>query len=262
MQLHIKNDVNQKVQKVSIVKNLIMNIVAPTSAILLLAATPALAQYGDSGGSSGASSSTGATRTAAFTSYVDVMYSMQNSDDDIRGTTTTQGGGGGLGGLLGGGGNNTNPVRDPVLDKGQGFAVLAGFRRKGWYGFEFGGSYAKDEDVQKQSLLFNTLIYPFENNFYIKLASGVTRYVEYPLAQSVDAFEDSDDDFITINYGAGIGYVFPFEVGDTPLGIRAEVVYHVADRFLERENDFEEDINAPGNLKEIQFNVGIRFPLK
>lgn len=262
MQLHIKNDVNQKVQKVSIVKNLIMNIVAPTSAILLLAATPALAQYGDSGGSSGASSSTGATRTAAFTSYVDVMYSMQNSDDDIRGTTTTQGGGGGLGGLLGGGGNNTNPVRDPVLDKGQGFAVLAGFRRKGWYGFEFGGSYAKDEDVQKQSLLFNTLIYPFENNFYIKLASGVTRYVEYPLAQSVDAFEDSDDDFITINYGAGIGYVFPFEVGDTPLGIRAEVVYHVADRFLERENDFEEDINAPGNLKEIQFNIGIRFPLK
>ena len=262
MQLHIKNEVNQKVQKVSIVKNLIMNIVAPTSAILLLAATPALAQYGDSGGSSGASSSTGSTRTAAFTSYVDVMYSMQNSDDDIRGTTTTQGGGGGLGGLLGGGGNNTNPVRDPVLDKGQGFAVLAGFRRKGWYGFEFGGSYAKDEDVQKQSLLFNTLIYPFENNFYIKLASGVTRYVEYPLAQSVDAFEDSDDDFITINYGAGIGYVFPFEVGDTPLGIRAEVVYHVADRFLERENDFEEDINAPGNLKEIQFNVGIRFPLK
>ena len=247
----------------NIVKNLIRNIIAPSSAILLLASTPVLAQYGEGGGSTGASSSNGASGSSSFTSYVDVMYSLQNSDDDTRGTTTTQGGGsGGLGGLLGGGGNNTAPVRDPVLDKGQGFAVLAGFRRKGWYGFEFGGSYAKDEDVQKQSLLFNTLIYPFENNFYIKLASGVTRYVEYPLAQSVDAFEDSDDDFITINYGAGIGYVLPLEIGDTPIGIRAEAVYHVADRFLERENDFEEDINAPGNLKEIQFNIGIRFPLK
>ncbi|MBU0537826.1 MAG: hypothetical protein KKF24_02535, partial [Gammaproteobacteria bacterium] len=174
-------------------KNLIRNIIAPSSAILLLASTPVLAQYGEGGGSTGASSSSGASGSSSFTSYVDVMYSLQNSDDDTRGTTTTQGGGsGGLGGLLGGGGNNTAPVRDPVLDKGQGFAVLAGFRRKGWYGFEFGGSYAKDEDVQKQSLLFNTLIYPFENNFYIKLASGVTRYVEYPLAQSVDAFEDSD----------------------------------------------------------------------
>ncbi|MFT6552335.1 MAG: hypothetical protein ACJA1I_002387 [Zhongshania marina] len=247
----------------NIVKNLIKNIIAPSSAILLLASTPVLAQYGEGSGSTGVSSSSGASGSSSFTSYVDVMYSLQNSDDDTRGTTSTQGGGsGGLGGLLGAGGNNTAPVRDPVLDKGQGFAVLAGFRRKGWYGFEFGGSYAKDEDVQKQSLLFNTLIYPFENNFYIKLASGVTRYVEYPLAQSVDAFEDSDDDFITINYGAGIGYVLPLEIGDTPIGIRAEAVYHVADRFLERENDFEEDINAPGNLKEIQFNIGIRFPLK
>lgn len=244
-------------------KNFIKNIAGPTSAILLLASTPALAQYDDNGGSTAASNSSGTSGSSSFVSYFDVMYSLQNSDDDTRGTTTTQGGGGGgLGGLLGGGGNNTDPVRDPVLDKGQGFAVLAGFRRKGWYGFEFGGSYAKDEDVQKQSLLFNTLIYPFENNFYIKLASGVTRYVEYPLAQSVDAFEDSDDDFITINYGAGVGYVFPLEIGDTPIGIRAEAVYHVADRFLERENDFEEDINAPGNLKEIQFNIGIRFPLK
>ncbi|MEX1669223.1 hypothetical protein AB4876_09895 [Zhongshania guokunii] len=244
-------------------KNLIRNIIAPTSAILLLASGSAFAQYGEGGGTSATTSSSGTSGSTAFTSYLDVMYSLQNSDDDVRGTTTTQGGGGGgLGGVLGGGGNNTEPVRDPVLDQGQGITVLAGFRRKGWYGFEFGGSYAKDEDVQKQSLLFNTLIYPFENNFYIKLASGVTRYVEYPLAQSVDAFEDSDDDFITINYGAGIGYVFPFELSDTPLGIRAEVVYHVADRFLERENDFEEDINAPGNLKEIQFNLGIRIPLR
>jgi len=244
------------------VKKLIRNIIAPTTALLLLASGTAFAQYDEGGSSAAPANSSGTTGSKSFTSYLDVMYSLQNSDDDVRGTTTTQGGGGGLGGILGAGGNNTDPVRDPVLDKGQGFAILAGFRRKGWYGFEFGGSYAKDEDVQKQSLLFNTLIYPFENNFYIKLASGVTRYVEYPLAQSVDSFEDSDDDFITINYGAGIGYVFPFEVADTPLGIRAEVVYHVADRFLERENDFEEDINAPGNLKEIQFNVGIRFPLR
>ena len=90
---------------------------------------------------------------------------------------------------------------------------------------------------------------------------GVTRYVEYPIERSDDPIPDGDDDFTTANYGGGVGYVLPIEFGETSLGIRAEAVYLVGDRFLERENDFEDDIRAPGTFKEVQFNIGVRFPL-
>lgn len=225
-------------------------------AILMAVASPAYAQYGEGEGTAAASSSSTGTGSTDFSSYVDVMFNYEKSETEPR-SRTTQNSGGMLGGL---GGSTTTTIEDPI-GTAKGMSVLAGFRRKGWYGFEFGASYTSGGDVDKQSLIFNTLIYPFDNNLYLKLASGVTRYVEYPIERGSDPIPDGDDDFITINYGAGLGYVIPFNVGDTPLGIRLEAVYLAGDRFLERESDFEEDIRAPGTLKDIQINIGLRFPL-
>lgn len=239
--------------EVSPVTNILNKYAISVVLSLFLFAGQAQAQYGDSDAPSASANNASGAGSKAFSSYVDVMFSAQKSKDDDSQTVTTS-----PGSLLVAPETKTY---DPVLDTAKGISVLAGFRRKGWYGFEFGAAYAKDNDVQKQSLLFNTLIYPFENNLYIKLASGVTRYVEYPISRSEDAIADGDDDFITINYGAGIGYVLPVTLGNHKFGIRAEAVYHVADRFLERESDFEEDIRAPGTLKEVQLNIGIRFPL-
>ncbi|GAB3372837.1 hypothetical protein GCM10027567_08790 [Spongiibacter taiwanensis] len=228
----------------------------PVACTLMLASGAAHAQYGDGGApASGGSSGGSTTGSTTFDSYIDVMFNTEFSQDDDVQTVTTGGG------LLGGGSTKTY---DPVLDQANGISVLAGFRRKGWYGFEVGFGYSKDgeADVQKQSAQFNTLFYPFEeSNLYLKLALGVTRYVEYPIERSDDPIPDGDDDFLTANYGGGVGYVLPIEFGETSLGIRAEAVYLVGDRFLERENDFEEDIRAPGTLKEVQFNIGVRFPL-
>jgi hypothetical protein len=149
------------------------------------------------------------------------------------------------------------------LDTAHGVSVLAGFRRKGWYGFEFGLGYLKDGVVDKQSAHFNTLIYPFSSlpNFYTKIATGVTRYVDYPFERTEDPIADADHDFVTLNYGGGMGYVLPIKISDTKFSIRAEAVYQVGDRFLERESDFEADISAPGTFHNVQFNLGIRFPL-
>lgn len=224
----------------------------------LIFASPVFAQYESGGGSaSGGVGGEAKSGSKAFFSYVDVMVSSEfNQDDDVQVVTTSSGG------LLGG---TTTKTYDPVLDTAHGINVLMGFRRKGWYGFEFGLGYSKDTEeaaVVKQSAQFNTLLYPFEDSeFYLKLATGVTRYVEYPISRSNDPIPDGDDDFTTVNYGAGLGYVLPMEFDEMSFGIRAEAVYLVGDRFLERENDFEADIRAPGTLKEVQFNVGIRFPL-
>lgn len=214
-------------------------------------ASPASAQDDSNEGLAASSTGTGST---AFFSYVDVLFNYEQDETDDE-FVLSQGGG-----LLGGG-SSTNV--DP-LDKSMGLSVLAGFRRQGWYGFEFGLSYSKDgdSDVQKQSALFNTLIYPFETSeFYLKLATGVTRYVEYPITRTPFPIADGDDDFTTINYGLGVGYVFPLQFGERSFGLRAEASYLVGDRFLERESDFEEDISAPGTLKALHFNIGLRFPL-
>jgi|TARA_R110001583_G_scaffold174631_1_gene329106 hypothetical protein len=237
------------------VKNFNSKLYLAAVALLLTVVSPAYAQYGE-GEAAAPSSSSGSTGSTEFSSYVDVLFNYEKSETEPR-SRTTQSSGGILGGL---GGSTTTTVDDPI-GTAKGMSVVAGFRRKGWYGFEFGGSYTKGGDVAKQSLIFNTLIYPFENNFYLKLASGVTRYVEYPIERTNDPIPDGDDDFITLNYGAGLGYVIPFDIGDTSLGIRLEAVYLAGDRFLERESDFEEDIRAPGILKDIQINIGLRFPL-
>lgn len=240
------------------VTQLLKKIVLPAFVATVFMAPPAHAQYGDGGGGTssggGGNMSSAASGSTEFFSYVDVMvnYVQDETDDEF---VLTQGGG-----LFGGG---TSEAVDP-LDKSIGGSVLAGFRRKGWFGFELGLGYNKDgdTDVQQQSFIFNALIYPFDDSeLYLKVASGVTRYVEYPIQRSADPIPDGDDDFITLNYGAGLGYVFPMSIGDTDFGIRAEAVYLVGDRFLERENDFEEDIRAPSTLHQVQFNVGIRFPL-
>lgn len=240
------------------VTQLFKKIVFPAVVTAAFMVSPAHAQYGGGGGgaSSGGSSSgsSAASGSKEFFSYVDVMfnYIQDETDDEF---ILTEGGG-----LLGGG---SSVAVDPI-DKSIGGSVLAGFRREGWFGFELGLGYNKDgdTDVQQQSVIFNALIYPFDDSeLYLKIASGVTRYVEYPIQRSAEPIPDGDDDFITLNYGAGLGYVFPMSFGDTDFGIRAEAVYLVGDRFLERENDFEEDIRAPSTLHQVQFNLGIRFPL-
>lgn len=226
------------------------------ASLMMLAAT-AHAQYGGGGGTSaGGSASMGNSGSNAFKSYVDIMYSFEQSETEQPFSTQNSDGG-----LLGmGGSSEATRIEDPI-DTAEGLQVVAGFRRKGWYGFEFGLGYTRGGDVDKQSFLFNTLIYPFESDLYLKVATGVTRYVEYPIERGEGAIPDGDDDFITVNYGLGLGYVFPFEVAEKPFGIRFEAVYLVGDRFLERESDFETDIRAPGTLKDIQLNVGLRFPL-
>ena len=221
---------------------------------LLVFAAAAQAQYGEGGAAAGGGAAMGSSGSNEFKSYVDVMYSYEQSETEQPYRTE------GEGGMLGLGGETATRIEDPI-ETAEGAQVLAGFRRKGWYGFEFGLGYTRGGDVDKQSLLFNTLIYPFESDLYLKLASGVTRYVEYPIERGEGAIPDGDDDFITVNYGLGLGYVFPFEVSEKPFGVRLEAVYLVGDRFLERESDFEEDIRAPGTLKDIQLNIGLRFPL-
>lgn len=240
------------------VRNSVKKIILPAAGFMLLMANPSFAQYDGGGGaasSGGGTSSSSTNSSTIFKSYVDVVFLTEfNQDDDVQTVSTA-------GGLLGG---SSSKTYDPVMDKAHGISVLAGFRGEGWYGFELGLSYSKDgeADVQKQSANFNTLLYPLDDsNLYVKIAMGVTRYVEYPLGLSVDAFQDADDDFITANYGAGVGYVFPMQLGETKFGIKAEAVYLISDRFRERENDFKTDVDAPGQLEEVQFNIGLRFPL-
>ena len=238
-----RKDINESYDQGIVMNKLINKFSAKKLALIAASAAmlftpPALAQYGGGGGSSPApsSSSSGYNKAKEFSSYMDVMINYEETDDD------------------------------PQLDSAVGLSVLGGFKRDGWYGFEFGLGQKKDDDakVHKQSAIFNTLIYPFYNklpNLYGKIAMGVTRYVDYPLERGTNAIADGEDDFVTVDYGGGIGYVLPLTKSEKPLSLRFEAVYVVGDRFLERESDFEDDIRAPGNFHDVQFNLGLRFPL-
>jgi hypothetical protein len=197
------------------------------------------------------------TGSKEFSSYVDLMFNYEQSETDDEFTVTRPAT---LSQPFGG---SNGDVVDP-LDTAMGFSALVGFRRDGWYGFEFGLGMSKDgdTDVEKQSFQFNTLFYPLDSsNLYLKLATGVTRYIDYQFQRDTFPIEKNNTDFFTLDVGAGVGYVFPIEIGDAQFGIRAEAVYLVGDRFIERDSDFNEDYDIPGKFEEVHFNLGVRFVL-
>lgn len=238
----IKSAGEEGVLKVRSVTSVIKKYIVPAVSGCLLVVGPVHAQ--DAG-------------STEFTSYVDVMFNYEQSETDDEFTVTNSSS------LAIRDGTPNGTVVDP-LDAAMGATVLVGFRRAGWYGFEFGLGLSKDgdSDAEKQSFQFNTLIYPFDDsNLYFKLATGITRYDKYQFQRDRFPIEKNNSDFFTLDVGGGLGYVLPVEIGDIKLGIRAEAVYIIGDRFTERDTDFHEDYDVPGKLEELHFNLGIRFQL-
>ena len=150
---------------------------------------------------------------------------------------------------------------DPVLDNPLGGTFLMGYRN-GWYAVETGFAYTEDAGVKRQSWKLRGLIFPFESvpYLYAVLGGGITRYVGYPVVDTPQA-TNGRESFTTGDLAAGLGYMLPVRIGRYEFGIRAEGLYEVGDRFLERQSDFITDISAPSTFKDIVINVGLQLPL-
>ncbi len=151
---------------------------------------------------------------------------------------------------------------DPALDKKFGGAGLLGYRA-GTYGIEAGFGYVKDHGVDLQQFMFNGLLYPFKSvpMLYGLAGVGALRYAKYPIERSANPIAGGDD-FVTVAVQGGVGYLFPLSWGNYEYALRAEALYRVDDRFLERESDFEEDIRAPGTFKHVLLNFGLQLPFR
>ena len=150
---------------------------------------------------------------------------------------------------------------DEVLDGSAGGTALLGYRN-GYYGLEAGLGYTEDSNVQLSNFAANVLLYPFKSvPAYVLMGAGAVHYYKYPTVRPNNAFTGGDD-FATVALQAGLGYVLPIKTSNYHFGIRAEVLYRVGDRFLERESDFDTDLNAPGTFKDVLFNIGLQLPLR
>lgn len=149
---------------------------------------------------------------------------------------------------------------DPELDIGYGGAALLGYRKKS-YALETGFGYHADHGISRVSWKVKTLLFPFESIpfLYGVAGAGASRYAKYPIADTPMAI-DGRDSFYTADLIAGLGYMVPLRVGNYEFAIRAEALYELGDRFLERENDFKPDIAAPGTFKTAVLNIGLQLP--
>lgn len=157
------------------------------------------------------------------------------------------------------------PFEGQELDTSYGAQLLYGIRGP-YVGWETGFGYqAGSDDVTQMSMMLHALIYPFKSgtpvwgNLHLLVGGGASRYDDYPFERSESAFQPGTE-FYTAEAKAGVGYTMPFRFGRYEYGLRFEGVYRYGDRFIERENDFEPDISAPGSFNDVFINIGVYFP--
>ncbi|WP_157622811.1 OmpA family protein [Solimonas soli] len=157
-------------------------------------------------------------------------------------------------------------LQDPVLSNNFGGSLLLGYRDEEHnYALETGLTYTTSSGVQRQSFKIKALLFPFDSLPYLYgvIGGGMTRFVDYPHSHIAPILEATpNDDFFTVDVMAGLGYMLPLHVGRYDFAIRAEALYQLGDRFLERESDFKEDIDAPSTFKDVMVNIGLQLPLK
>lgn len=157
-------------------------------------------------------------------------------------------------------------IKDDVLSNNLGGSVLIGYRD--WahhYALETGLAYTTESGVQRQSAKIKVLVFPFNSlpMAYGVLGTGMTRFYKYPHGHVPDLTEVStNDDFYTVDLAGGLGYMFPFHGSSYDWAIRAEVLFQLGDRFIERESDFQTDIDAPSTFKDIVLNIGLQLPTR
>ncbi|NGY06788.1 OmpA family protein [Solimonas terrae] len=212
----------------------------------------ALAQYGGGGGGGGGGSAP---------SMGPAEDTPQSVEDERKALSP----------LLDGGyvsvmGTYQRSLKDDVLSNNLGGAVLIGYRD--WarhYALETGFGDTVESGIQRQSAKIKLLVFPFDSvpMAYGVFGTGMTRFFKYPHGYSPDLLETSKHkDFYTVDVSGGLGYMFPLHGDSYDWALRAEVLFQLGDRFLERENDFQTDIDAPGTFKDIVLNIGLQLPTR
>ncbi|WP_421793683.1 OmpA family protein [Hydrocarboniphaga effusa] len=151
---------------------------------------------------------------------------------------------------------------DDVLKNSYGGTGLLGYR-DGFYALETGIAYTTGNDVDRQAFKLKVLLFPFESlpMAYGVLGGGLSRYYQYPHSFTPNQVSENND-FYTADLAAGLGYLFPFKSGNYEWAVRAEVLYELGDRFLERQDDFRTDIDAPSTFHDVVLNIGLHLPFR
>ena len=151
---------------------------------------------------------------------------------------------------------------DDVLKNSYGGTGLLGYR-DGFYALETGIAFTTDGDVQRQAFKLKVLLFPFESlpMAYGVIGGGMSRYYQYPHSFTPNQVSENND-FYTADLAAGLGYLFPFKSGNYEWAVRAEVLYELGDRFLERQDDFRTDIDAPSTFHDVVLNIGLHLPFR
>lgn len=220
-------------------------------AVVSAAVTPmaALAQYGGGGGSGGGN----------------VVGPTEETPESVEEARKA------LSPLLDGGyvslmGTYQRSISDDELSNNYGGTLLLGYRD--WahhYALEAGLGYTVDSGIQRQSAKIRVLAFPFDSlpMAYGIVGTGLTRFYKYPHSYAPDLIENSENnDFYTVDLTGGLGYLFPFHGSSYDWAIRAEVLFQLGDRFLERESDFQTDIDAPSTFKDVVLNIGLQLPTR
>lgn len=143
-----------------------------------------------------------------------------------------------------------------LLDDGFGGVLAAGYRL-GWYALEFSAVYhsvsTSSSDARELGGSLNGLVFPFSslpNLFLIGQVGGV-ELQDYPSSEKPS--------LALTTFGGGLGYLFPFALGNYEFGLRAEAVYRYGIR--EENHKPEGDFDAPKNYGDILVNVGLQLPM-
>lgn len=161
---------------------------------------------------------------------------------------------------------SANSIDKSKMGDGKGGAIAFGYKT-GFFAFEIVPSLVEFDDVDLPSIALNGLIFPLEKNdilngylkgIYLSAGISASNYQDYPVVTPEG--EDDREDFSTIDFGFGLGYIFPLTLLDIDFSLRAEAYYRKGKR--EREfNDTDTDLNAPMHFEQTVFSFGIQIPL-
>lgn len=159
-------------------------------------------------------------------------------------------------------GSYQKSIDDPILKTGFGGSVFGGYRA-GIYAIETGFSYAKDSDIDRISFSLRGLLFPLKSlpMAYAVVGAGASSFINYPVPlppMPITGYKR----FISADLSAGLGYMVPLHIGSYKFAIRAEALYRVGDRFVERYTDFIRDIPAPGTFRDYSVQIGLQLPLR
>ena len=144
-----------------------------------------------------------------------------------------------------------SPTDDTEFDDGNGFSVALGYKMDR-FAYEIVPSVVDLDGTDLTSIALNGLAFPFENSgFYLTAGFSASNYKDYPVL-------NDKEDFSTLNFDAGIGYMLPFSKNG--FAVRAEARYRVSHREDEY-NDADVDLAVPGDFEQTVISVGLQIPL-